>query len=58
MTIYEATTLREASAETDEDERIEIVPWALARLDDAVAECEDAKSLVGLLWLRRERSRR
>jgi 8-oxo-dGTP pyrophosphatase MutT (NUDIX family) len=36
----------------DEDERIEIVAWPLARLADAIAACEDAKSLVGLLLLR------
>jgi 8-oxo-dGTP pyrophosphatase MutT (NUDIX family) len=39
-------------AEADEDERIEIVQWPLGRLDDAIAECEDAKSLVALLWLK------
>ena len=35
----------------DEDERIEIVPWPLERLWEAVGECEDSKSLIGLLWL-------
>jgi 8-oxo-dGTP pyrophosphatase MutT (NUDIX family) len=39
------------SSEPDEGERIEIVRWPLARLDEAIAECEDAKSLIGLLWL-------
>jgi ADP-ribose pyrophosphatase len=39
-------------AQADEDERIEIVRWPLDRLDEAIAECEDAKSLVALLWLR------
>jgi len=34
-----------------EDERIEIVPWPLERLDAAIDECEDAKSLVALQWL-------
>jgi 8-oxo-dGTP pyrophosphatase MutT (NUDIX family) len=38
--------------EGDEDERIEIVPWPRARLDDAIAECEDSKSLIALLWLK------
>ena len=37
--------------EGDDDERIEIVPWPLARLDDAIAACEDSKSLIALLWL-------
>jgi 8-oxo-dGTP pyrophosphatase MutT (NUDIX family) len=35
----------------DEDERIEIVPWPLARLDEAIAQCEDSKTLIALLWL-------
>jgi 8-oxo-dGTP pyrophosphatase MutT (NUDIX family) len=35
----------------DEDERIEIVPWPLARLDQAIAQCEDSKTLIALLWL-------
>jgi 8-oxo-dGTP pyrophosphatase MutT (NUDIX family) len=39
-------------AEADEDERIEIVRWPLERLDDAIAQCQDAKSLVALLWLK------
>ena len=54
--VYLATGLSEASAEADENERIEIVPWPLERLDDAIAECRDAKSLVGLLLLRGRRS--
>jgi 8-oxo-dGTP pyrophosphatase MutT (NUDIX family) len=41
-----------AKLELDEDERIEIVPWPLSRLDDAIAQCEDSKSLIGLLWLK------
>jgi len=39
----------------EEDERIEVVAWPLARLDDAIAACEDAKSLVALLLLRGRR---
>jgi ADP-ribose pyrophosphatase len=39
----------------EEDERIEIVAWPLNRLDEAIASCEDAKSLVGLLLLRAHR---
>ena len=61
VTVYAATGLSDARAETDEDERIEIVAWPLERLDEAIAECHDSKSLVGLLWLRldlaRERDR-
>ena len=42
---------RRRAAEAEEDERIEIVPWPLDELDDAIAECEDSKSLIALLWL-------
>jgi 8-oxo-dGTP pyrophosphatase MutT (NUDIX family) len=49
--LYLATGLSDASAEADENERIEIVPWELGRLEAAIAECEDSKSLIALLWL-------
>ena len=57
--LYLATGLTDTSepAEADEDERIEIVPWKLDRLDDAIAQCEDSKSLIALLWLGYRRSR-
>jgi 8-oxo-dGTP pyrophosphatase MutT (NUDIX family) len=52
--LYLATGLSEApEAYADEHERIEIVPWSRTRLDDAIAECEDSKSLIALLWLAR-----
>ena len=51
--LFRATGLHEASAESGENERIEIVPWPLARLDDAIGECRDGKTLIGLLWLAR-----
>jgi ADP-ribose pyrophosphatase len=51
--LFEATELREAHAESEENERIELVPWPLERLDDALAECRDAKTLIGLCWLAR-----
>lgn len=52
--LYNATDLSDApgGAQADEDERIEIIPWPLAQLDDAIAQCEDAKSLIALLWLK------
>jgi 8-oxo-dGTP pyrophosphatase MutT (NUDIX family) len=52
--LYLATDLRDATttAGPEEDERIEIVPWSLADLDRALAECEDSKSLIALLWLK------
>jgi ADP-ribose pyrophosphatase len=49
--LYLATGLSDASHEADEQERIEVVPWPLERLDDAIAACEDSKSLIALLWL-------
>ena len=52
--LFEATELYEAHAESEENERIELVPWPLRRLDEALAECRDAKTLIGLLWLARK----
>ncbi len=50
--LFLATELEDSGpAEADEDERIEIVPWPLSRLEDAISECEDSKSLIALLWL-------
>lgn len=43
--------------EPDAGERIEIVPWPLHQLDAAIAECEDSKSLIALLWLALARER-
>jgi 8-oxo-dGTP pyrophosphatase MutT (NUDIX family) len=50
--LFAATDLSEASAESGEQERIEVVPWSLARLTDALAECRDAKTLIALYWLK------
>ena len=50
--LYLATDLYDEPAETAEDERIEIVELPLSDLDHVIAECRDAKTLVGLLWLR------
>jgi ADP-ribose pyrophosphatase len=49
--LYLATDLSDEQAETEENERIEIVAWKLDALDQAIAECEDSKSLIALLWL-------
>ncbi|MBV8940768.1 MAG: NUDIX hydrolase [Solirubrobacterales bacterium] len=50
--LYEATGLSvDPDFEPDRSERIEIVRWPLDRLDEAIAECEDSKTLIGLLWL-------
>ncbi len=51
--LYEATGLRDADADADEHERIDIEPWPLHRLDELIEHCADGKSLVGLLELRR-----
>jgi 8-oxo-dGTP pyrophosphatase MutT (NUDIX family) len=54
--IFHATGLSADSAETDENERIEIVKWPLNDLDGAIAATRDAKTLIGLHWLRADRS--
>ena len=56
VTLYVASGLREVPGHVpDPEERIEVVPWPLERLDQAIAECEDSKSLIALLWLARAR---
>lgn len=56
--VYLATGLSDAGhAEAEENERIEVVPWPLDRLDEAIEDCRDSKSLIGLLWLRRRLAR-
>jgi 8-oxo-dGTP pyrophosphatase MutT (NUDIX family) len=55
--LYLAEGLSDAEpAEADENERIEIVPWPLNRLDEAITECQDSKSLIALLWLAARRA--
>jgi ADP-ribose pyrophosphatase len=51
--LFSATGLHERTADSGELERIEIVPWPLARLGEAIDECEDAKTLIALMWLAR-----
>jgi len=55
--VYLATGLSDADAdaETDENERIEIVTHPLAELDVLIDEVTDAKTLIGLHELRRRR---
>jgi 8-oxo-dGTP pyrophosphatase MutT (NUDIX family) len=57
VSIMVATGLSDASADADEDERIERVEVPLDDLDAAIDECEDAKSLIGLMLFREERRR-
>jgi ADP-ribose pyrophosphatase len=52
--LFAATGLRESDVEPDPGERIEIVAWPLADLDGAIAATTDAKTLLGLGWLRRQ----
>jgi ADP-ribose pyrophosphatase len=50
--LFMATDLYDERAETDENERIEIVEVPLTQLDSVIRDCRDSKTLVGLLWLR------
>jgi ADP-ribose pyrophosphatase len=51
--VYLATGLSDASAETDEHERIDIEVRPLAEIDAIIDEVRDSKTLIGLLELRR-----
>jgi 8-oxo-dGTP pyrophosphatase MutT (NUDIX family) len=53
--VFYATGLSDRDADADENERIEIVRWPLDDLDGAIAATRDAKSLIGLLWLKLKR---
>jgi 8-oxo-dGTP pyrophosphatase MutT (NUDIX family) len=50
--IFAATGLQPCDVEADPGERIEIVRWPLADLDGALAATTDAKTVIGLQWLR------
>jgi len=57
--LFLARGLRDSPADgdgPDEDERIEIVPWPLREIEAAIAESEDAKTLIALQWLALERA--
>jgi ADP-ribose pyrophosphatase len=51
--LYRATGLRARTAESEENERIEVVRWPLAGLAEAIEACRDAKTLIALMWLAR-----
>jgi ADP-ribose diphosphatase len=51
--LFLATDLFEESADSGENERIELLAWPLERLEQAIEECRDAKTLIALLWLAR-----
>jgi len=50
--LFEATGLYDAEAASEEIERIEIESIPFAQLDETIAVCRDAKSLVAMLWVR------
>jgi ADP-ribose diphosphatase len=50
--VYLATDLYDEQAEAEENERIEIRAVPLAELDATIRDCRDAKTLIGLLWLK------
>ena len=50
--VFAATGLRPSDTEADASERIEVVRWPLADLDAALAATNDAKTIIGLMWLR------
>jgi len=51
--LFHASELYPEQAQSEEEERIEIVPWPLGELQDAIEQCRDAKTLIGLMWLER-----
>jgi 8-oxo-dGTP pyrophosphatase MutT (NUDIX family) len=51
--LFHASELYPEHAQSEEQERIEIVPWPLGELWDAIERCRDAKTLIGLMWLAR-----
>ena len=57
VVLFLASDLSEVDHAPDAEERIEIVPWPLAELDNAIAECRDGKSLIGLLLFRQRLAR-
>lgn len=50
--VFCARDLHPVDAEPDPGERIEVVRWPLADLDAALAATTDAKTVIGLGWLR------
>jgi len=50
--LFAATGLRPSDVEPDPHERIDVVRWPLGDLDGAIEESRDAKTVVGLQWLK------
>ncbi len=55
--LYSASELYEHAEDSGENERIEVVRWPLEDLEAAIVACEDAKTLIGLMWLARRLGR-
>jgi ADP-ribose pyrophosphatase len=54
--VFLATGLRRVGeADAHGEEGIELVPWPLSDLDGLIDGSADAKTLIGLMWLRRAR---
>jgi 8-oxo-dGTP pyrophosphatase MutT (NUDIX family) len=53
--LFAATGLHDSDVQADPGERIEIVPWPLNDLNGAIEATTDAKTLLGLMWLRDRR---
>ena len=57
--VFLATGLHDREVEPpDHDERIEIVRWPLEKLDEAIAQTRDSKTIIGLLMLHRRLQQR
>ena len=54
--VYLATGLSDAPGQAIEGERITVEPRPLAELDALIAECRDAKTLIGLLLFKARRA--
>ena len=54
VTVFAATGLSEVDRKASDEERLEIVSVPLREIDRAIADCHDAKSLVGLMIFRDE----
>ena len=50
--LFLATDLYDARLDSGEEERIEVETLAVADLDAAIPTIKDAKTLIGLLWLK------
>ena len=57
IVIYAATRLTEVDPDPDDEEQIELVRLPVAEIDSALPGIADAKTLVGLMLLKRELGR-